>query len=609
MNFTESQLKAINHKDGPCLVLAVPGSGKTTVLLARINNLISHGVSPSEILSMTFSKSQAIDMQNRFIENYDNQSIYFSTIHSFAYGILKSFHKNNKHLQIIESSNIFNKYNLIKQIYLHINHKKMNDDQLEEFFRVSSFIKNSLMDYDNYKSIYGKAFFNFEKVYIQYEKFKKEKNLIDFDDMLIEALRILQTNKNAVSYLRNRFKYIQIDEGQDTSLVQLKIISIISSPLNNLFVVADDDQSIYGFRGALSKLLLDFPKIYHNAKVYYMQDNFRSTKNIAEVSNKLIYNNINRYKKSIKVNKLDGDDVKIKIPKNTFSQTQEVLSNSIRDINNGKSVAILYRNNISLLNFLNNIPKNINYSIKEKKNSFFTHPIIIDIINTINFSKDLNDIILFENIYYKFNLYLKKEFIEQIKFMSSDKNIIERLMNVEGLNEFFIEKIYDLDIYLEHLSKLNFHDSINYILHTMDYYNYLKELARRNSISILAYDRIIDTLLNITKEIKTVSEFQNLSKKLYSFSNVSNSNSMLTLSTIHGAKGLEFDSVYMVDLIQYEFPSSQNSSIEEPEFLEEERRLFYVGLTRAKENLSLYYPKSLNYNKTEPSQFLKEIMD
>lgn len=485
----------------------------------------------------------------------------------------------------------------------------MNDDQLEEFFRVSSFIKNSLMDYDNYKSIYGKAFFNFEKVYIQYEKFKKEKNLIDFDDMLIEALRILQTNKNAVSYLRNRFKYIQIDEGQDTSLVQLKIISIISSPLNNLFVVADDDQSIYGFRGALSKLLLDFPKIYHNAKVYYMQDNFRSTKNIAEVSNKLIYNNINRYKKSIKVNKLDGDDVKIKIPKNTFSQTQEVLSNSIRDINNGKSVAILYRNNISLLNFLNNIPKNINYSIKEKKNSFFTHPIIIDIINTINFSKDLNDIILFENIYYKFNLYLKKEFIEQIKFMSSDKNIIERLMNVEGLNEFFIEKIYDLDIYLEHLSKLNFHDSINYILHTMDYYNYLKELARRNSISILAYDRIIDTLLNITKEIKTVSEFQNLSKKLYSFSNVSNSNSMLTLSTIHGAKGLEFDSVYMVDLIQYEFPSSQNSSIEEPEFLEEERRLFYVGLTRAKENLSLYYPKSLNYNKTEPSQFLKEIMD
>ncbi|WP_282925972.1 ATP-dependent helicase [Helcococcus kunzii] len=609
MKYSNSQLEAINHKDGPALVLAVPGSGKTTVLLARIHNLIKNGVNPNNILAMTFSKSQAIDMEKRYLDIYGTNGVKFSTIHSFAYGIVRSFSNNSHKIQLIESSEQYNKYSVVKQIFYQIRHKRMTDEQLESFFRVSSFLKNTLMDYNDYKKMYSSVFREFEKVYNMYENFKSQRNLIDFDDMLVEALNILQNNIEARRFLQNKFNYIQIDEGQDTSYVQLKIISLVAMPKNNLFIVADDDQSIYGFRGASSKQLLNFPANYPDAKVYYMQDNFRSTKNIARLSNKLIKNNKQRYSKSIKSIKEDGNIIELNAAKNTRLQTEHVIEQAKKHINNNQTVAILYRNNISAINIIEKLD-DIDFYIKDGQFAFYSHQIIQDIINIYHFAKDTYDIKLFEKIFYKLNLFIRRDFIEQIKFMNQNEDVIERLKQCEGVNNFFLEKIYLLSYLMDKLSQLDFYDAILYIINHMDYYEYLKEYARRSSSSMISIDRTIDTLINISKDIKTVKEFENKILLLKERQKKhSNKQQLLTLSTIHGAKGLEFDNVYIIDLVENEFPSMQaESADEELGVLEEERRLFYVGMTRAKQNLSLIYPKKLYTNPVEKSSFIDEII-
>ena len=607
MKYSESQLQAINHMDGPALILAVPGSGKTTVLLARINNLINKGVSPDNILAMTFSKSQAFDMKKRYTELYGDSSIEFSTIHAFAYGIIRSFY--NKDVELIESNKKYNKYQIVQHIYSRTRHRKMNDEQLEAFFRVSSLLKNTLMDYEDYKNMYSSAFTGFEKVYNEYEKFKHERNLIDFDDMLLIALKILQDNKQALKYLQDKFRYIQIDEGQDTSYVQFRIIRLISEPENNLFIVSDDDQSIYGFRGASARELLNFKNYYPDAKLYYMQNNYRSTDSIVQVSNKLIQNNENRYDKSIKSVMSKGETININKVKNTSSQTKHVIESALKDIENGESVAILYRNNISAINIINEL-ENVDFFIKEGKLAFYSNQIIRDIVDTVNFAIDQYDIESFERIYYKFNLYIKKDFVEQVKYMEQNIDIIQRLMEAEGMNQFFLEKIYLLSFHIRKLQDMDFHKQIRYIIFNMDYYEYLKELARRTSSSPIVFDRIIDTLLNISENVKTVKEFEDKIKYLIDKQKSHSINSsQLTLSTIHGSKGLEFDNVYMIDLVDKEFPSSYSTTVKEDlGILEEERRLFYVGMTRARKNLSLYYPARLYDNEVEKSQFLDEIL-
>lgn len=607
MNYTENQLKAISHKNGPCLVLAVPGSGKTTVLLERINNLIESGESPNSILAMTFSRAQALDMEQRFINKY-GKNIKFSTIHSFAYGIVKmKYAQIGKKLELIESSRRFNKFSTISKMYHDIKKQKMSEDEMETFFRVSGFIKNSLMNYREYVKMYGKAFNGFEKLYDEYETFKKIHDLIDFDDMLVIALKILKSDQQILDSIRNRFKYIQIDEGQDTSIVQLELIYLISKPLNNLFIVADDDQSIYGFRGANSSELLNFKYIFPNAKIYYMEENFRCNSSIVKLSEKLIKNNKKRYSKDIKATKFEENDILIIRAKNTAVQAKSVIKNAIEKISNGENVAILYRNNISSLNLINEL-NNTDFYIKDAKSDFFNHQVIKDIIDIKNFSIDQYDLKTFERIYYKLNSYIKKSFINEISLMPRDINILERLYECDGVNDFFREKFDLLSFYMDKLSSMNFEKSVFFILNNMGYYEYLMEFARKSNTPIQSFDRIIDTLTNLISGVKTIVEFENLTER---FKNIaytdSDINSKLILSTIHASKGLEFDNVIIIDLINHEFPSTYSLDDTEHNLLEEERRLFYVGMTRAKNSLTLVYPKKINNKDTKPSIFLSEI--
>lgn len=604
MKFSKSQIEAINHNFGPALVLAVPGSGKTTVLLERISRLIQQGINPNSILSMTFSKSQAKDMEIRFNNRYGNLGVKFSTIHSFAYGIVRSFHSSK--IYLIEEK--FNKVEIVSRIFMDVRGKKINDEQIETFFRVSGFIKNTLMDYSEYKKKYSSAFSKFEEVYAYYEKFKKDNNLIDFDDMLLLAFNILKSNKFVLDYVQNKFNFFQIDEGQDTSLIQFKIISLISKRSKNLFVVADDDQSIYGFRGADSLQLLNFKESYPDAKLYYMQENYRSVPIITKYANELIKNNNSRYLKIIKpVNKNIGNINIIKF-ENTTKQINFVVEKAIEHQKNDQTTAILYRNNLSAINLINTFPDYINYNISDGKLAIYTNPIIQDIIDTINFSRDLHDLKTFERIYFKFNFYIKRDFINQIRFMEDRLDVIDRLMQCEDLSDFFLDKIYLMSFHFERLQNLNFEKAVKYIFEHMEYYEYLNEFARQRSDSMVTIDRIIDTVINISKGLETVKDFENKISSLIEIQKKHSKNtSPIFLSTVHGSKGLEFDNVYLIDVIDKEFPGLYIQNNKDPLMLEEERRLFYVAITRAKNNLNIIYTEKLFTNNTKKSIFIEEL--
>lgn len=609
MEYTKEQMTAICHKNGPALTLAVPGSGKTTVLLKRINKLIESGVKPEEILSMTFSKAQALDMEKRYFSQYGKYSLKFSTIHAFAYEIVRKYAISRKlSLKLIESEESINKSVLINRIFFNINNRKIGDEELEEFFRISTFIKNSMMTYEDYKKSYGGGFSSFSHVFNNYENFKWKNNLIDFDDILVYCLKIFLDNPEILEKIQDRFKYIQIDEGQDTSLLQLKIINLLAEKYKNLFIVADDDQSIYGFRGASSKELLKLNTSYPQIKLYYMQDNFRFSKNIAQLSNKLISNNKTRYTKSIKPNKLGDEKVEIILAKNTKIQASYLRKSALDDINKGKSVAILYRNNSSLLNLLDTFKDNDDFFVRNDRLEFHKHFIISDFTDIINFSNDRYDFASFQRIYYKLNLFLKKEFLEEIYYMNPELDLIERLENLNNINDFYLDKFDKLSYDLDRIKNMPLRKSLDYILYEMEYYQYLKENARRMKNSIKTFDRLLDSLRNISQSCENLIDLENKLKGLLEKQKKhSLKNSKINLSTIHGAKGLEFDSVYIIDLVDQEFPSAIYQDAENENLLEEERRLFYVAMTRAKEKLTLISPKELNKNSVKKSRFLAEI--
>ncbi len=612
MKYSEQQLQAINHIKGPALVLAVPGSGKTTVLLQRTQRLLNQGIKAESILTMTFSKAQALDMERRHGNKYDQANLTFSTIHSFAYGIVRAkAGREGKRVNLIEGSEKYNKYRLLESFFYQVNSTRATDEDLEDFFRVSGFLKNSLIDYKDYLKLYGKSIRNFEKIYSLYENFKSDHDLIDFDDMLVLALKILLEDKDILQGLRKRFRYIQIDEGQDSSPVQMRIISLVAKPENNLFIVADDDQSIYGFRGADSRQLLSFKSNYPDAQIYLMEHNYRSTRRIVDISNKLINNNQQRYKKKLETVNNEGEKIEILRAKTSKIQTSYVVKEAKKLVKKGENVAILYRNNLSAINIVNALEDDDDFYIRDSKLAFYQHFIIKDLIDIYSFCKDTHDVTSFERVYYKLNMYFKKDFIREIKMMDPSYDVIKRLELCQGINSFYTEKIELLDYYTSHISNMPLDKAFNTIYFRMGYKDYLRELARRTKTPIVTFYRIIDTIFNISEGLTSLREFED---KLTILKKMQRSHSLkdapITLSTVHGSKGLEFDNVFLIDLVDEEFPSAFSLKADQDTgLLEEERRLFYVAITRAKKKLYLLSLKYLASEDRDQSSFIQEIVN
>lgn len=617
MNLSKEQKKAINHIKGPALVLAVPGAGKTTVLIHRTGNLIlNHGISPENILSITFSRASANDMKNRFNKIYGDIShipVHFSTIHSFSFSLIREYaYRNRLQYTLIEDNKKeLNKYNILKRIYYSINKDYITEEKLETLVNSIGYIKNMLISPEEFVNMFNIDIYKFVDIYNFYEKYKRANNLIDFDDMLTIALEILKKDNYLLNKYRNRYNFIQVDEGQDTSKIQMEIIKILSSPKNNLFIVADDDQSIYGFRGAYPKGLFDFNTVYKNSKIYYMEENYRSSRNIVSICNKFIKQNTLRYDKNIFTKNKFIEPVNI-VKVKTLEEQYKFLIKELKRENNYNNSAILYRNNISAIGLIEYLERNnIPFYMKDVKINFFNHWIVEDLLAFFNLANEPKDIYSFERIYYKMKGFISKKQLHYIKTMNSNSSVFDRLLDLPGLNEFYRKNILDLKLNFKKLSKMKPYDGIIFIEKELEYTDYLRESCMKFGHTLDSLKTILYYLKIIASNVENLIEFRGRLKFLEYLSAQSKNNmNAITLSTIHSAKGLEFENVYMIDLIEGDFPNV--TSIDEfnkgnIEILEEERRLFYVGMTRAKESLNLITIKEKNNKKVQPSRFLVEL--
>lgn len=593
MILTDVQNKAANFVDGPCLVLAVPGAGKTTMLLERINNL-SKSIPQNKILTLTFSRTQAIDMKNRFGSDDTN----IMTIHAFCYLIIRNYLKKfHRELRLLESTDAYNKYDLVRRIYQDINNKKVSREDVLTFFTETSYMKNAMLDESYLQKVRIK---NIEKVYEVYEDFKKSNNYIDFDDMQTIALRLLDENPRLLKSIQNKYQYFQLDEGQDTSLLQFEILNRIVSLNNNFMVVADDDQSIYSFRAANPDYLLNFKDYYPGAEIFIMNENHRSSKNIARLAGEFIkYNNF-RYKKNLISKKEEGERVLIKTLKDAYDQYDFIKKN----IDLSKSNAILFRNNISAINLVTFLLEDgIDFAINDDFLDFFKSQIIDDFFDIIKFSDDFSNVETFENIYYKIRTFLKKTEIEKLSTKPINQDIFDFFYEIIDYDR--KNSLYDIEKKLSHIRKLPLSRKISYIYKYLGYKEYSSLKANKFAEEVINKDLFVESLINFTKDLETIEDFDrkilNLKKKIRLMPP-----SNLILQTIHRSKGLEYDKVFVIDMNKNEFPIIDYEK-DSKASLEEERRVFYVAMTRARENLFILSTKKRNNKKTLPSEFFTKV--
>lgn len=616
IQLNNQQREAVMHRDGPAIILAVPGAGKTTVLICRTANLIiNHGINPENILSVTFSKASAADMGNRFTSLFKElapQGIKFSTIHSFAYNLVREYaYSTRTKYSIIEGDKAqISKIGILKKLYYKVNDAYISEDKLEELISSIGYVKNMMLTEEDFK----KHRFNvpgFRDIYREYEMVKRDNNLLDFDDMLTKAYEILLGNKAVLDRYRSKYKYIQVDEGQDTSKIQHEIIRLLSSPSNNIFLVGDEDQSIYGFRGAYPEAIVNFQKTYKNAKVFLMEENFRSTGSIVSLSNEFIKSNKERFDKNLFTSKDEGLPVTIKsLP----DEKEEIgyLINEIKSLEKVNDTAILYRNNLSAISIIDAFNRNgIDFYVRDFKQTFFKHWVVLDIISFLSLTLNNEDLNAFERIYYKMNSYLPKKAVEFTKERYKGESVFNLIKQYPGLTSYQLRRVNTLEGNFRALAYKKPLYAIEYIEKELNYRDYLVDNSERLGYSLENLNLIIAALKLIAKNTDTIVGFLNRLDGLQEIIDKAKFNKgkgVVTLSTVHSSKGLEFDNVYMVDLIEGQFPSSNTLEEDgESKGIEEERRLFYVGMTRARNKLSLISVNSKNDERVVCSRFVGEV--
>lgn len=617
------QAKAVQHVDGPCLLLSVPGGGKTTVICARLANLIlNHNISSQNILTLTYSRAAALDMQKRFHKLFSpfiSDEVRFSTIHGFCFSVIKAYTQNKERPMptIIEgNANVFSKFSILKNLYQEINQETPSEDTLEDLVRHISLAKNQLLDTHQIFQL-ETPIPNFFLLYEQYEQMKRRSRFIDYDDMLTGVYQLFSQDPSVLNLYQTRYPFIHVDEAQDNALVQHKIVQLLSQPTYNLFMVGDEDQSIYGFRAATPQALLDFKQDYPNAKVLFMEENFRSTPNIVKPANQFIQQNKNRYQKEMYTQRTPGEAIR-------FVQTKEqihIFDYILKNIQNAPntSYAVLYRNNLSGIALADHLLRhNIPFIMKDSATSFYKHFIIQDICAFMIFSDNLRNLAAFEKIYSKLNLPLSKEVLAYIqKHHNPTKSIFEQIPHCPSFPKTFERKLHQVFGSLVQIKTKKPIDAIDFIEHKLHYTQYLKKMCKDKGYTFESFSLILDTLKSIAIPLQSHNELiqrlemlaqKSINSKAVGFS--SKTLQSVTLSTIHSSKGLEYDTVFLIDLIEGQFPSASSFCKDhtiQSAALEEEVRLFYVGITRARSLLHILTYEKLHKRKIPVSRFVHQL--
>lgn len=617
---TEQQKRALVHDQGPLLLLAVPGAGKTTVLVARLAYLIQvKNVQPQRILCLTFGRAAAREMQERFMRSFGDshpksKEIRFSTIHSFAYEVVRSdFHEKDIGYEVIEElKGTKSKNGILRRIYQRHNLLIPNEEQLEELQNAICYVKNSLTKPENLKT----EIRNFSLIVQDYEEYKRlsHPQLLDYDDMLAMAFQILQDNPRILESYRKRYDYILTDESQDTSLLQQKLLELIAKPQENIFVVGDDDQSIFGFRAAEPDYLLNFHKVYLQAQVMRMEQNFRSTPQIVNVSCQLIRANRLRFDKEMYTKNSQGQPIRVAHSNDTSKQYQFIID-KLKTSKDLSKVGILYRNNLSAIGLAEALSRaNIPFFMKKADNiRFFSHWAIQDILNFLRLSYSDKSLQVFERLWTKLPCRISKAQYEFIRKAPIERSIFDILGEYPETPSKLKLDYADVQKKLKELNKLAPVEAIRFIRNDLDYNKTVGTICDSLGFSRDHIFNLLDILTFIAHKEQTIVDFANRLVQLEAQINASYQNknkNAVTLSTIHNAKGLEWDEVFLLDLIEGMIPERQAIKAEEEgrrEPLEEERRLFYVGMTRAKNQLTLCTLDFYHKKKSKVSRFVREV--
>lgn len=594
IELNNQQMEAASFDKGNALVLSTAGSGKTTVTIARVGKLLYENKCSRKILTITFSKMAANDMGNRFQSCFGSMykaKTEFSTIHAFSYKIVSNFYKRKGTNFNLLTNNYQVLGEILKSHYSKSYFNYVSDEEIENLSSTIGFINNMMINPMEYKD-YGIEIKEFDKIYEKYRMYKSQNRLIDFDDMLLYAYKIISSSDYYKEYIKNTFQYVQIDEMQDTSKIQHEIIKQITD--DNLFMVGDDDQAIYSFRGSYPDFMLEFKNIYKNGSIFYLDNNYRSDKNIVEGARNFIERNKKRYKKSINTENLRENEISIIRVKNRAEQAKLITEELGKSGDN--TVGVLFRYNMSAMILANNLNENnINFFIKEDKTRFFNSPVLYDILSFLNLALNPKDRDSFARIYYKSYTYFTKGMCRIVMDSPREElSVFDILDNYKHFDYYVYDKIQQFKIDINYLNKLRPKDAIRFIKMDLEYINYLERMQEEgrnnlpNSLHILEILEEIGSYCNNIKEfIEKINKLQDVIKNASE-----NKNANVTLTTIHSAKGLEYDYVYMIDNIDGEFPSDKRnmSNDEYEKLLEEERRIFYVGMTRAKKVLNIVVP-------------------
>ena len=622
MTLTPSQKDAVEALHGPICVISCPGSGKTTVTVIRLANLmVKGGVSPQQILALTFSKASAKDMNDRFKSLFPSLAnhVKFATIHSFAFHIIRHFEQiSGTRYEFIDTPNqmTHSKRQLLASIYLEKSERYLSDDEYEMITGQISLLKNLMIEPHQTKEI-KKYVENevelFIQVYKAYEQKKEANFFLDYDDLLTTAYQILIHQDELRTFYQQRYTHIQIDEAQDTSKIQYELIKLVATPRNNLFLVGDDDQSIYAFRGAYPKQLLDFKQTFKDAQIIYLTENFRSSQNIVEMSSNFISHNHDRYPKEIKTpNPPSSVPVlhHFQTEKEQFTYLMEQLK-AIDDLN---EVAILYRQNVSAISLIEMLERHqLPFRLQEGKLTFFTHPIVKDVVAFFHLTLNPRDAEAFKRI--AKILYLSASVVQQTLAQSESAYLDYLTRQVAFKTAFQRDKIRQFKLNLPKLKDLPPKRGIHFILDTLDYESYLTKRGFIKDEKERVYTQglaVIETLKSIASETGDLHEFLNRLSHLYQLSHQSSQQMMpaINLLTFHASKGLEFNTVFLVDCMDGITPSSsalnQHLLHEEEEF-EEERRLFYVAMTRARHQLQILSVANKHNMLFNRSVFVKDV--
>ena len=624
VKLNQQQKEAVQSTKGPVLLLAVPGSGKTTVLVTRLGYMIyCKNIPPESILTVTYTVAATKDMSERFAVRFGEdmaKRLEFRTINGICARIIQYYGRRigKTPFELVKDEKATT--GMLIRICQDHGMGYPTESDLKNVRTLITYIKNMMLNEEELQKLEEESDIRIAEIYREYCRQMREQKLMDYDDQMLYAYNILRKDPGVLAYFQNRYPYICVDEAQDTSKIQHAIIALLAAGTGNLFMVGDEDQSIYGFRAAYPEALLSFEKKHPGAKVLLMEENFRSNAKIVEAADKFIQKNTLRHEKHMRAAREAGADIReislksrkaqyVYLMKAAQECTTGMAGMSGSEEHRGRAdasvteTAVLYRDNecaIPLIDLLER--KNIPYRMRNADLSFFTHRTVLDVQNIIRFAMDPKDTELFMQIYYRLKLFFNKKDALRYAQISQEKDmeVLDAALKYVNLEKYQEDNIRNLKRQMVRILNMPGDEAVNQILTYMGYQDYLKKMgmnANKLETVKLIGSRVEspEKLLERLEELRTIIQEK-----------VSDKDCPFILSTMHASKGLEYDTVYLLDVMDGILPEKvlanpRTASKEELETYEEERRLFYVGVTRAKNQLNVF-------TTNKPSKFCSELL-